>query len=179
MSIFFTGTLEEKIMKSITTVIILFVSCMIEINSAHAFGRPRPTPTPVPAPIPAYHYSEQEIEGIQLINQHRLSMGLGSVTQNDFISNECLKHENYMIQKNVPSHDYFTDRANAIELRLNAKYVGENVAYNYNTPQSVVTAWLNSPGHRANIETPKFKRVGYSVRANSSGRNFYTMIFSD
>ena len=168
-------------MKRISITVLLLVACMIGSTSAHAFGRPRPkpTPTPAPAPIPVYNYSSEEIEGIRLINQHRLSMGLGEVIQNDFISDQCLDHENYMIQKNVPSHDYFTDRANAIEQRLNAKYVGENVAYNYSTPQSVVTAWLNSDGHRQNIETPRFKRVGYSVRANSSGRKFYTMIFSD
>ena len=168
-----------KIMKSSVFTAMLLVSIMIGANNAHAFGRPRPTPTPMPTPAPAYNYSAEELEGMRLINQHRVSMGLGAVTPNDFISYQCLDHETYMIKKNVASHDYFTDRANAIQARLSATNVGENVAYNYLSPQSVVTAWLNSDGHRANIEKPKFKRVGYSVRANSSGKKYYTMIFSD
>jgi uncharacterized protein YkwD len=29
--------------------------------------------------------------------------------------------------------------------------VGENIAYNYSTPQAAVSAWLNSPSHKENI----------------------------
>lgn len=29
----------------------------------------------------------------------------------------------------------------------------ENIAYGYSTPEAVLQAWLNSPGHRGNIES--------------------------
>lgn len=31
------------------------------------------------------------------------------------------------------------------------------------TPEEVVTAWMNSPGHRANILNPDFKQLGVGV----------------
>ena len=37
---------------------------------------------------------------------------------------------------------------------------GENIAYGYGTPESVMNAWLNSSGHRANILNNSFKTIG-------------------
>jgi uncharacterized protein YkwD len=163
-------------------IILLFItlSFLVETDSAHAFGRRRnPSPAPTPTPAPVYQYSEEEVEGIRLINQHRLSMGLVEVIPNDFISAQCLNHSLYMIQQNRASHDYFTQRSNAIVARLKVTAVGENVAYNFVNPASVVRAWLNSSGHRENLEKASHRRVGYSVRSNSAGKKFYTMIFSN
>lgn len=164
--------------------ILLLLLCAIGTDSAHAFGRPRPrprpTPTAAPAPTdPAYSYSAEELEGLRVMNEHRLSIGLGVVTNNNFISYQCLAHDNYMIRQDKPSHDGFVDRSTAIQKKLNAQRVSEVVAYNYQSPQAVVTAWLNSPEHREVIEGQYFKRVGYSVRANANGKKYYTMIFSD
>jgi len=39
-------------------------------------------------------------------------------------------------------------------------YPGENVAVGFETPEDVMEAWHNSPGHRANIENPAFVRMG-------------------
>ena len=38
--------------------------------------------------------------------------------------------------------------------------LGENIAAGQRTPQSVFRAWLNSPGHRRNIEYPSFRYIG-------------------
>jgi uncharacterized protein YkwD len=40
---------------------------------------------------------------------------------------------------------------------------GENIAAGQDSPQAVVTGWMNSPGHRANILNPSFRRVGIGV----------------
>lgn len=37
---------------------------------------------------------------------------------------------------------------------------GENIAYGYQTAEAVVAAWLDSPGHRANIERESFTHHG-------------------
>lgn len=36
---------------------------------------------------------------------------------------------------------------------------GENIAYGYRTPEAVVTGWMNSPGHRANILNASFTGI--------------------
>lgn len=37
---------------------------------------------------------------------------------------------------------------------------GENIAAGQRTPEAVVAAWMNSPGHRANILNPNFTHLG-------------------
>ncbi len=39
-------------------------------------------------------------------------------------------------------------------------YAGENIAKGQRTPQEVMTAWMNSQGHRENILNPNFKKIG-------------------
>lgn len=168
--------------RSKTSALLLLVLCAIGTNDAHAFGRRRslPAPTGTAAPTyPAYRFSIEELEGIQIINEYRLSMGLSVVTINSFISFQCLGHVNYMIQQNEPSHDGFIDRSTAIQEKLDVQQVGEVIAYNYQTPQALLTAWLNSPRHKEVIEGQYFKRVGYSVRTNADGKKYYAMIFSE
>jgi uncharacterized protein YkwD len=40
---------------------------------------------------------------------------------------------------------------------------GENVAYGQRSPDAVMTAWMSSPGHRANILSPDFTHAGMGV----------------
>lgn len=167
-------------MKYTAGTLILLLSFMLAGESAHAFGRSRPRPTPTPAPPVSYNYSAEELEGVRLINEYRASIGLSTLTLDNYISTLCETHNQYMIQKNTASHDYFTTRADSIKARLGATRVSEIVAYNYISPASVVNAWLNSPGHKAAIERPYHRRIGYSMRINpANNRKFYTAEMSD
>ncbi len=42
-------------------------------------------------------------------------------------------------------------------------YAGENLARGFETPQGVVTAWMNSPDHRENALNTRYKDVGFGV----------------
>jgi uncharacterized protein YkwD len=50
--------------------------------------------------------------------------------------------------------------------------IGENVAYGFSTPESVMSAWLSSPGHCANIMNASFLELGVG---RSSG--YWTQVF--
>ena len=39
-------------------------------------------------------------------------------------------------------------------------YIGENVAWNYPSPQAVVQGWKESPGHCRNLMNPGFREMG-------------------
>ena len=54
---------------------------------------------------------------------------------------------------------------------------GENIAYGYSDAASVMNGWLNSPGHRANIETAGYTTIGIGVARSSSGQLFWTQDF--
>lgn len=50
---------------------------------------------------------------------------------------------------------------------------GENIAIGQSTPAQVVAAWMDSPGHRANILDPGFSRIGVAVLPAGSGYGGY------
>jgi uncharacterized protein YkwD len=39
-------------------------------------------------------------------------------------------------------------------------WAGENIAKGQRTPQEVMNAWMNSPGHRANILNSHYNKIG-------------------
>jgi uncharacterized protein YkwD len=43
--------------------------------------------------------------------------------------------------------------------------IGENIAAGYPTPEAVVASWMASPGHRANILSPRFTEIGVGMTA--------------
>jgi uncharacterized protein YkwD len=114
---------------------------------------------------------------MDLINAYRVSIGLNSLTKNNFISLKAEEHNNYMIVTNTLSHDGFNVRSQDIVNTLGAVSVGENVADVYSTPQGVLNAWLNSPAHKKNI-VGDFTHFGISIRENTvTGKKYYTNIF--
>jgi len=38
--------------------------------------------------------------------------------------------------------------------------------------------WMNSAGHKANILTPEFKKIGVGIAANQNGRLYWTQLFA-
>jgi len=125
-----------------------------------------------------YTYSTSELETMKLINDYRVSVGLSTLEKINHISFKSEEHDNYMITNNVVNHDDFVARSENIIKVLGAKTVGENIAYNYNSPQSAFNAWLNSPGHKQNIEG-NFTHFGIAIRENpATGKKYYTNIFA-
>ena len=127
--------------------------------------------------IETYSYNDTETQLVGLINDYRVSQGLNPLEVINHISYKSEEHNEYMIENNVVNHDYFQARSNNIINVLGAEKVGENIAYNYLTPQSALSAWLNSPGHKANLEGD-YTHFGISVTVNpETGRKYYTNIF--
>lgn len=56
--------------------------------------------------------------------------------------------------------------------------VGENIAYGYRWPRHVVTAWMESPGHRANVLEPGYRRIGVGVRRDRRGVVWVSQVFA-
>mgnify|MGYP000966070924 FL=1 len=57
---------------------------------------------------------------------------------------------------------------------ISYKTAGENIAMGYTTPEAVVTGWMNSPGHRANILNASFTQIGVGYVASG---NYWTQEF--
>jgi len=55
---------------------------------------------------------------------------------------------------------------------------GENIAFGQQTPEEVVKAWMNSPGHKANILNKSYTNIGAGITKNSQGRIYWVHMFS-
>jgi uncharacterized YkwD family protein len=54
---------------------------------------------------------------------------------------------------------------------------GENIAAGQATPQEVVQAWMNSPGHRANILNSTYTDIGVGYAAGGSEHYYWVQQF--
>lgn len=55
---------------------------------------------------------------------------------------------------------------------------GENIASGQKSASEVVNAWMNSPGHRANILNSSYSRIG-SASVNIGGTLYWVQLFAD
>ncbi|MFN8273968.1 MAG: CAP domain-containing protein [Flavobacteriaceae bacterium] len=130
-----------------------------------------------PQLVQDFSYNTDELQLADLINQYRVSMGLNPLELINHVSYKSEEHTQYMIAKKSVNHDLFAERSENIIEVLGAVKVNENVAYNFMTSASALNAWLNSPGHKANIEG-NFTHFGISIKVDpDTGKKYYTNIF--
>jgi uncharacterized protein YkwD len=55
--------------------------------------------------------------------------------------------------------------------------VGENIAANWPSGETVMAAWMASPGHRANILSPSYTYFGAGVGWSPNGTTYWTQDF--
>jgi uncharacterized YkwD family protein len=126
----------------------------------------------VPAGIS--QYAQQVIE---LTNKERARAGLPALKADAQLSNVAQKKSQDMQQNHYFSHTSPTYGSPFDMMRdfgVTYKTAGENIAQGQRTPQEVVTAWMNSPGHRANILNKQFTHIG--VGFEQAG-NHWTQMF--
>ena len=117
-----------------------------------------------------------EVEILQIINNHRLSLGLNTRADMMIVKSVAYTHTDYMVDNDEVSHANFFERSNYLKQNAGAKKVSENVAYGYSSAETVVKAWLKSDGHKANIEGD-FTNFDVSAEINTNGKWYYTNIF--
>lgn len=114
------------------------------------------------------------------INQYRQQHNLPILKLDERISNIARTHSQNMASGAVAfSHIGFQERVQAIAKIIPLQAAAENVAYNkgYFDPASqAVQGWLNSSGHRQNIEG-QYNLTGIGVAQNNKGEYYFTQIF--
>ena len=121
------------------------------------------------------HDQEFAQEVLDLLNEHRSTLGLTDLEWHTASKDQAINHSVYMVEKNKLSHDNFFNRSDYLKSK-GAKIVSENVAYGQRTPEAVVAAWLASPDHKEAIEKD-YTHTGIGVVQNKYGINYYTQIF--
>lgn len=127
--------------------------------------------------------SAYESEVIQLINQARSGEGLPALTNQSQLTSAARIHSDDMACNNFFSHTSPTtgspfDRITAAGYSYS--WAGENIGAGYPTPADVVSAWLNSAGHRANILNTNYTHIGigYAAWPDSDYGVYWTAVFA-
>ena len=63
------------------------------------------------------------------------------------------------------------------EQNVSYRRAGENIAWGQRSPEEVVTAWMNSEGHRANIMNSNFTKIGVGYYRSANGVNYWSQLF--
>lgn len=118
-----------------------------------------------------------ENEVIRLVNEQRAKNGLKALAANWELSRVARYKSQDMVDNRYFSHTsptYGTPSQMIKAFGLTYRTAGENIAYGQRTPQAVVSAWMDSSGHRANILNASYTQIG--VGYVSSG-HYWTQMF--
>ena len=112
---------------------------------------------------------------IQLINDYRLSIGKPLLIRNSTADKLASEHTIYMTSKEDVSNDNFETRWEALEQKVNAEEISENIGFDLNA-QKAMDACLNNIWLKVNVEGD-YTHTGIAVKKDDKGRYYYTQIF--
>ena len=123
--------------------------------------------------------NNDEKEVFDLINKQRTQNGLSPLKENSELQRVARIKAQDMVNNNYFSHTSPTygspfDMMKSFKISYNT--AGENIAGN-SSNSSAVTAWMNSPGHRANILNGSFNQTGIGVVKGSKYGKIYVQMF--
>ena len=120
--------------------------------------------------------TEQSI--LQLINDYRNSIHLNSLKIMNEVTIQAFNHSKEMAEKKVSfGHDGFDARVENIRKSIGFIYGwAENVAEGQSSAEEVVKDWLQSPGHKKNIEG-NYNYTGIGIYKDENGNIYFTQIF--
>ncbi len=136
-------------------------------------------PNLVSAQKPGNAYKEMATEILRLVNEHRKSMGLKPLANNEVMSRAAEDHSRDMADGKTPfGHEQMDERIAKIskQLKIDANAWAENVATGQRTAKAAVDKWLSSQGHRENIEG-NYNITGIGIAKDANGTLFFTQIF--
>lgn len=118
-------------------------------------------------------------EVFKLTNQERIYAGLPALTYNNVLENGAMIRAEEIIQSfshtRPDGSRFFTVFNNTYSFHL----IGENLAAGFNSASAVVSGWMNSEGHRANILNEGYTQIGIGIAKDKDGRIYWVQIFAD
>ncbi|MFJ6606176.1 CAP domain-containing protein [Streptomyces lydicus] len=103
---------------------------------------------------------------LELVNNERAKAGCSPLALNAKLTKAAQDHSKDMAAHRNMSHtgsDGSDPGARITRAGYNWSAYGENVAYGYSSPESVMKGWMSSPGHKRNILDCSFKELGVGL----------------
>lgn len=146
-------------------------------------GSCAPAPACAPVALVSTGSSTQQTDQVQaevvrLVNQHRAAAGLPQLTVDARLHSAALSHSRDQAARNTMTHTGSNGSdAGARILAAGYQYStwAENVAAGQPDAAAVVSAWMASAPHRANILSSQVVHIGVAAAASSNGTLYWTM----
>lgn len=123
--------------------------------------------------------NSDEKEVFDLINKQRTNNGLAALKNDSEVQRVARIKAQDMVDNNYFSHTsptYGSPFDMLKSFKISYKTAGENIAGN-SSNSSVVTAWMNSSGHKANILNSNFNYTGIGVVSSPKYGKMYVQLF--
>jgi uncharacterized protein YkwD len=132
---------------------------------------PEKAPEKAKAPVTVSAEVQAAAEVLKLVNEERAKVGCSAVSANSSLADLAQDFSEDMAARGFFDH---TDPDGAspwdrAEKAGISDLGGENIARGQADAAAVMQAWMNSPGHRANILNCDFKTLGVGVHLGSGG----------
>jgi len=164
-------------MRHIIIVFLLFsmVGCLPTGNAPYdpVDWNSQAPPAPVePQQPPQTHEVPATVQALlKLHNEQRELKGRPGLQLDPYLCQYAQNHADWMAKRGNLKHSDISV--------LMGRYstAGENIAWNQRTEKDVVSDWMNSSGHRANILNRSFTKVGFGVAYNTRGEPYWCTVF--
>jgi uncharacterized protein YkwD len=145
--------------------LILLVSSWLGTSSWSQTEEPKPT--------------REEQEVIDRTNAERKKAERKPLVANRKLMTAAREHAANMAKQGKLEHTLddkgFEDRAKDAGYSFAA--LGENIAWNDESPKAVVETWMGSQLHKDNILNEEFTEIGVAVAQNAKGERYWVQVF--
>lgn len=121
-----------------------------------------------------------------LANEFRVKNNMEQLQAHTVLTKAAQLHSIDMAKQNYFSHTALSglshrDRIEQIDSTLQLKATGENISAGRSTIFEAHTGWINSSGHRANMLSPLYRKIGFGAGydASSQYKRYYTTKFAN
>ena len=119
---------------------------------------------------------------IDLVNEERANVGLPELKEDKRLDAVAQGHSEDMAENDFFDHTNLQgkspfDRLSDNNIRFMA--AGENIAWGHTSPEEVVEGWMESTGHRENILSENFGKIGVGIAESSYNTFYWTQVFTD
>lgn len=114
---------------------------------------------------------------VRLVNQLRVEEGLPPLVGDKKLARVAVRRATHCARKGKISHSGWTRALRNAGLRAGVRAYGENLAQGQDRGADAVRDWLASPGHRENMFSREYRRIGIGVAEGYDDR-FWCQLFS-
>lgn len=117
------------------------------------------------------NFSSTEEKIFIMHNEYRSKKEINPLSFNSKLSDFAKNHSEFMLSRKRLRHS---------DLEFIGGYKGENIGYSStDSPKIVFNEWINSRGHRSNIEFILYRKIGIGLSGNKKDGYYYCVVFSD